>query len=66
MYNEIFSELSQIDIQNSKSIIIENNVYVGKGLAQISIKDCEDVRVSDQDGFSNNIIEMPNKYFYQN
>lgn len=65
-YNEIFSDLSQIDIQNSKSVIIENNVYNGNGLAQISIKDCEDVRVSEQSGFSHNIIEMPNKYFYQN
>ena len=65
-YNEIFSDLSQIDIQNSKSVVIENNVYNGKGLAQISIKDCEDVRVGNQAGFSTKIVEMPNKYFYQN
>jgi hypothetical protein len=65
-YHEIFSDLSQIDIQNSKSVIIENNVYNGKGLAKISIKDCEDVRIGDQAGFSTKIVEMPNKYFYQN
>lgn len=65
-YHEIFSDLSQIDIQNSKSVLIENNTYEGKGLAQISIKDCVDVEISDQLGFSNNIIELPNKYFYQN
>lgn len=65
-YDEIFSELSQIDIQNSKSVIIENNVYNGMGLAQISIKDCEDVSVGDQAGFSKEIVEIPNKYFYQN
>ncbi|MBK8704298.1 MAG: hypothetical protein IPN33_12220 [Saprospiraceae bacterium] len=65
-YKEIFSDLSQMDIQNSKSVIIENNVYKGNGLAQISITDCEDVRVGDQVGFSTKIVELPNKYFYQN
>ena len=65
-YQEIFSDLSQMDIQNSKSVIIENNMYEGKGLAQISIKDCEDVRIGDQVGFAKEIVEMPNKYFYQN
>jgi hypothetical protein len=65
-YKEIYSDLSQFDIQNCKSVFIENNVYNGKGLAQISIKDCEDVRVGSQEGFSKEIVEMPNKYFYQN
>jgi hypothetical protein len=65
-YHEIFSELSQFDIQNCKSVIIEDNVYEGKDLAQISIKDCDDVRVGHQKGFSTKIVEMPNKYFYQN
>lgn len=65
-YHEIFPDLPQIDIQNSKSVTIENNVYTGQGLAQISLKDCEDVRVSDQAGFATEIVEMPNKYFYQN
>lgn len=65
-YPEIFSDLSQFDIQHCKSVIIENNIYTGKGIAQISIKDGEDVTVGDQKGFSPNIVELPNSYFYQN
>jgi len=65
-YDEIFSGLSQFDIQNSRAVTIENNIYEGNQLAQISLKDCEDVKVGDQTGFSGKIVEMPNKYFYQN
>lgn len=65
-YDEIFSDLSQFDIQNSRAVTIENNIYEGNQLAQISLKDCEDVKVGDQTGFSGKIVEMPNKYFYQN
>jgi hypothetical protein len=65
-YEPIFSDLSQFDIQHSRGVVLRGNVYTGKGLAQISLKDCKDVIVDEQKGFSSQIVEKPNKYFYQN
>jgi hypothetical protein len=66
-YPKIFSELSQFDIQNSTNIKIEGNTYLGDAKASISAVNCKILKIeSDQKGFEKNVLQNPNKYFYQN
>lgn len=64
---QIFSELSQFDLQNCTNIKIEGNTYIGDDEASISVIDCQKMEFdSEQVGFSKGISQNPNKYFYQN
>jgi len=66
-YPQIFSELSQFDIQNCKNVIIEGNVYKGDKEATISAIECTKIDIKPlQKGFAKDTVNNPNKYFYQN
>lgn len=66
LHKEIFNDLCQIDIQNSKNVVIEDNYYIGKQQAKISIHDVEKLDINEQKGFSLETVDNPNKYFYEN
>ncbi|MFH6768821.1 hypothetical protein V8G56_08745 [Gaetbulibacter aquiaggeris] len=64
---QIFSDLSQFDLQNCTNIKIEGNTYKGDNEASISVINCQKIEIeSEQEGFLKSIIQNPNKYFYQN
>jgi hypothetical protein len=64
---QIFSELSQFDLQNCTNIKIEGNTYIGDNEASVSVIDCQKMEFdSEQAGFFKRICQNPNKYFYQN
>lgn len=65
-YKAIYSDLSHFDLQNCRGVLISGNTYEGQGKAQISLKNCTQVDIEDQQGFSKSILTNPNKYFYQN
>lgn len=64
-YPTIFSDLANIDVQNCSNIIIEGNSYSGENLGEISVKDCEKVRITKQKGFQEKTLIKPNNYFYK-
>ncbi len=66
LYKEIFDDLSQFDIQNSKDVVIEDNLYMGTRNAKISIHNVENLKMNDQKGFDLKTVDSPNKYFYEN
>lgn len=65
---EIFSDLSEFDIQNCNNVTITGNTFQDKNnnKAEISIKDCNNLNISNNLGFENTTVINPNKYFYQN
>jgi hypothetical protein len=65
-YEEIYPDLSHIDLQNCRGVVISGNTYEGHGNAEISLKNCTLVDIKEQPGFSKVIMKNPNKYFYQN
>ena len=65
-HQEIYPELSHFDFQNCRKVLISGNTYQGNGEAEISLKNCEQVKISEQQGFSKHTVNNPNKYFYQN
>ncbi len=65
-HKPIFSELSQFDIQNCTNVLIENNEYVGKNKAEISVLNSSNVQISENKGFKSETVVNPNKYFFQN
>lgn len=66
-YPQIFSEISQFDLQNCNNVKIEGNTYSGGDRATISIINSKNLDIeSNQRGFQKNTVENPNKYFYQN
>lgn len=65
-YEEIYPDLSHFDLQNCRNVIISGNEYVGTSEAEISVKNSDQVEIGDQKGFNKNIVNNPNKYFYQN
>jgi len=65
-YSKLFSDLCQFDIQNCRNVKILNNEYVGEEEALISLKEVSSLFIENQKGFSENIVENPNKYFYEN
>lgn len=67
IYPQIFSGLSQFDLQNCTNIKIEGNTYKGDGKASISAINCPKLEIEpEQRGFLKKTIQNPNKYFYQN
>jgi len=65
-YEEIYSDLSHFDLQNCRNVIISGNSYIGLGEAEISLKNCNQVEIGVQQGFSEQVLINPNRYFYQN
>jgi len=66
-FPQIFSELSQFDLQNCINVKIEGNVYKGDDEAKISVINCQKFEIDPvQKGFSRSTIQNPNKYFYEN
>ncbi len=66
-FPQIFSELSQFDIQNCINVKIEGNVYKGDNEATISAIECNNIAIKPlQKGFAKETVKNPNKYFYQN
>ncbi|GGK33789.1 alpha-1,3-galactosidase A [Yeosuana aromativorans] len=66
-YPQIFNDLSPFDLQNCTNIKIEGNTYKGDNEASISLINCQKLEIdSKQEGFLENTIKNPNKYFYQN
>ena len=66
-YPQIFSDLSQFDLQNCVNVKIEKNIYKGDNEASISAMNCQKLEIeSEQEGFLKSIIQNPNKYFYEN
>lgn len=66
-FPQIFGELSQFDLQNCNNVIIEGNTYQGEGQATISAIECTELMIDpNQQGFSEEPVYNPNKYFYQN
>lgn len=64
-YNPIFPDLSVIDVQYSNHLILENNDFSKwKEDASISILKCNNVKETGNGIVE--IVENPNKYFYQN
>jgi len=67
IYPQIFSGLSQFDLQNCVNVKIEKNIYKGDNEASISAMNCQNLEIgSEQEGFLKSIVQNPNKYFYQN
>ena len=66
-FPQIFSNLSQFDLQNCINVKIEGNTYKGDNKASISEINCQKLEMeSKQKGFLKSTIQNPNKYFYQN
>lgn len=65
-FKEIFNDLCQFDIQNSNNVVIQDNYYVGKENAKISIHNVENLIINKQKGFAKKTVDAPNKYFYEN
>lgn len=65
-FKEIYPDLSHFDIQNCNDVLISGNEYVGTGDAEISLKLSDQFQIDNQQGFSEKIVNNPNKYFYQN
>lgn len=66
-YPQIFSKLSQFDLQNCINVKIEGNTYIGDNKATISTVKCLNLDIeSNQAGFSESTVQNPNKYFFQN
>jgi hypothetical protein len=65
-YEQIFSDLCQIDIQNCTNVQIVGNEYIGDAKALISIKDVNNLTMKNQRGFEDKTVSKPNQYFYEN
>ena len=65
-YKEIFDDLCQFDIQNSRNVLIQDNYYIGREQARISIHNVENLEINKQRGFDLKTVDAPNKYFYEN
>jgi hypothetical protein len=65
-YEEMYPDLSHFDLQNCRDVLISGNEYAGAGHAEISLKNCDRVQIDKQQGFNEEVVNNPNKYFYQN
>ncbi|WP_139793759.1 alpha-1,3-galactosidase-related protein [Reichenbachiella faecimaris] len=66
LFEAIYPDLSHFDIQNCTNVFISGNTYKGLGEAEISLKNCGEVKIDKQIGFNDVVMENSNKYFYQN
>lgn len=64
-FKSIFSDISQFDIHHCRNVLIQNNNYKGVYSATIAIDDVEYLKIDKQKGFSHEISNKVNKYFYQ-
>ncbi len=65
-YKPIFNDLSQFDIQNCVNVLISGNTYVGDKKAEISVINSKNIKITDNKGFEDSVVNNPNKYFFQN
>lgn len=66
-FPQIFSSLSQFDLQYCTNVKIEGNIYKGDNKASISEINCQKVQIdSKQKGFLKTTVQNQNKYFYEN
>ncbi len=64
-YTPIYKGLSYIDIQNCKDVDIYGNTYEGEGIREVSATQCLHIKLKNQKGFREAVVEKPNTFFYQ-
>lgn len=64
-YKPIYDNLSYIDVQNCKTVVVEGNSYEGDHEVEVSAIDCEQIKLGEQSGFNKDVVNKPNTHFYQ-